>query len=172
MLFRSPWRKDRLPTPVFSGFPGGSAGKESTCYVGNLGLIPGLGRSPGEGSLELSPSVESCGEAGKEDQSTELLFTPTLCDPMDYTVHGILQARMIFPTQGSNPGLPHCRWSLYQLSHQGGPRILEWVAYSFSRESYRPRTPALQVNSLPSEPPGRPKNTGVGSLSHLRLLLI
>ena len=36
----------------------------------------------------------------------------TLCDPMDYAVHGILQARMIFPTQGLNPGLPHCRWIL------------------------------------------------------------
>ena len=35
----------------------------------------------------------------------------------------------IFPTQGSNPGLPHCRWILYQLSHK---EILEWVAYSFS----------------------------------------
>jgi len=34
----------------------------------------------------------------------------------------------IFPTQGSNPGLPHCRWILYQLSHKGSPRILEWVA--------------------------------------------
>ena len=43
------WRRDRLPTPVFSGFPCGSAGKESTCSVGELGLIPGLGRSPGEG---------------------------------------------------------------------------------------------------------------------------
>ena len=31
------------------GFPCGSAGKESTCYVGDLGSIPGLGRSPGEG---------------------------------------------------------------------------------------------------------------------------
>ena len=33
----------------------------------------------------------------------------------------------IFPTQESNPGLPHCRWILYQLSHQGSPRILEWI---------------------------------------------
>ena len=49
---------------------------------------------------------------------------------MDYTVHGILQARIldwaacsllqgIFPIQGLNPGLPHCRWIFYQLSHQG-----------------------------------------------------
>ena len=39
----------RLPTPVFLGFPYGSAGKESACNVGDLDLIPGLGRSPGEG---------------------------------------------------------------------------------------------------------------------------
>ena len=38
-----------LPTPVFLSFLCGSAGKESTCNVGDLGLIPGLGRSPAEG---------------------------------------------------------------------------------------------------------------------------
>ena len=42
------WRSERLPTPGFLGFPGGSAGKESTHNAGDLGLIPGLGRSPGE----------------------------------------------------------------------------------------------------------------------------
>ena len=36
------------------GFPGGSAGKESTCNVGDLGSIPGLGRSPGEGQFQYS----------------------------------------------------------------------------------------------------------------------
>ena len=41
---------DRLPTPVFLGFLGGSAGKESTCNAGELGSIPGLGRSLGEGN--------------------------------------------------------------------------------------------------------------------------
>ena len=45
----------------------------------------------------------------------------------------------IFPTQGSNPGLPHCRRILYQLSHKGSPRKLEWVAYPFSRGSSRLR---------------------------------
>ena len=44
-----PCRRDRLPTPVFLVFPCGSAGKESACSVGDLGLIPGLGKSPGEG---------------------------------------------------------------------------------------------------------------------------
>ena len=43
------WRRDRLPTPVFLGFPRGSAGKESACNVGDLGSIPELGRSPAEG---------------------------------------------------------------------------------------------------------------------------
>ena len=44
-----PWRRDRLPTPVFLGFPGGSAEKESACNAEDLGLMPGLGRSPGGG---------------------------------------------------------------------------------------------------------------------------
>ena len=43
------WRRDRLPSPVFLGAPCGSAGKESTCNTGDVGLIPGLGRSLGEG---------------------------------------------------------------------------------------------------------------------------
>ena len=46
-LFR--WRRNTLPPPVFLGFPCGSAGKESPCNVGDLGLIPGLERSPREG---------------------------------------------------------------------------------------------------------------------------
>ena len=45
----------------------------------------------------------------------------------------------ILPTQGSNPGLPHCRGILYQLSHKGSPRILEWVAYPLSRRASQPR---------------------------------
>ena len=78
---------------------------------------------------------------------------PTLCGPMDYTVHGILQVRTLewvaFPfsrassqprdqTQVSNPGLPHYRQILYQLSHQGSLRILEWVVYPFSSRSLQP----------------------------------
>ena len=43
------WRRNKLPTPVFLGFPGGSAGEESACNAGDLGSISGLGRSPGEG---------------------------------------------------------------------------------------------------------------------------
>ena len=64
---------------------------------------------------------------------------PTLCYPMDSTVHGILQAR-----------------------------IMEWVDFPFSKGSshpgIEPRSPSLQTDSLPAEPQGKPKNTGVGSL--------
>ena len=62
------------------------------------------------------------------------LSCPTLCDPMHYTVHGILQAR-----------------------------ILEWIAFPFSRGSpnpgIEPRSPALQADSLPAEPSGKPMVT-------------
>ena len=72
---------------------------------------------------------------------------PTLCNTMDYgnspgqnTGTGSLSLLQgMFPTQGSNPGLPQCRQILYQLSHQGSPRILEWVAHPFSSGSSRPR---------------------------------
>ena len=47
---KMPWRRDRLLTPVFLCFPGGSDGKESTCNAGDLGLIPRLGRTPREGN--------------------------------------------------------------------------------------------------------------------------
>ena len=70
--------------------------------------------------------------------------------PHGYTVHGILQDRILewvafsfsrgsSQTRYRTPGLPHCRWVLHQLSHKGSPRILEWVAYPFSSRSSRPR---------------------------------
>ena len=101
---------------------------------------------------------------------------PTLCDPMDWNpagsfVHGnspgkntgvgrhaLLQR--IFPMQGSNPALPCCRRILYHLNHQGTPRILEWVAYPFSRGSSwaRNRTGVSWIAGgfLPAELPGKP----------------
>ena len=75
-------------------------------------------------------------EAGEEVKVKVAQWCLTFCDPMGYTVHGILQAGIlqarilegslsflqgIFPTQGSNPGLLHCRRILYQLSYQGSP---------------------------------------------------
>ena len=65
----------------------------------------------------------------------------------------------IFPTQGLKPGLPHCRWILYQLSHKGSPRILEWVASpspaDLPNPGIEPGSPALQADSS-TELPGKP----------------
>ena len=77
-------------------FPGGSAGKESTSSEGDLGPIPGLGRSPGEGNSYL---LRYTGLENSMD-----------CSPPGFSVHGILQAR-----------------------------ILEWVAFPFFRGSSQPR---------------------------------
>ena len=59
---------------------------------------------------------------------SESQLGPTFCDPVDYTAHGIPQAR-----------------------------ILEWIAFPFSRDlpnpEIKPRSPALQADALPSEPP-------------------
>ena len=101
---------------------------------------------------------------------------PTLCNPMGCSppgssVHGdspgkntgvgchaLLQG--IFPNQGWNPGLPHCRWILYCLSHQGSPRTLEWLSYPSPGDlpdpGIEPGSPALQADSLPAELPGKP----------------
>ena len=77
------WRRDRLPTPVSLGFPGGSAGEESVCSVGDLGLIPGLGRSPGEGKgcplqysgLENSMNYIVHGVTKSQTQLSDFHFT-------------------------------------------------------------------------------------------------
>ena len=69
----------------------------------------------------------------------------TLCNPMDYTIHGILQTR-----------------------------LLDWVAFPFSdllNPGIEPRSPTLQADSLPAKPQGKPKNTGVGSLSLLQRII-
>jgi len=57
----------------------------------------------------------------------------------EYGVGSLSLLQGIFPTQGSNPGLPHCRRILHQLSHQGSQRMLEWVAYPFSSRASLPR---------------------------------
>ena len=67
------------------------------------------------------------------------LYSPWNSPGQNIGVGSLSLLRGIFPTQGSNPGLLHCRQILYQLSHQGSPRILEWVACPFSSRSSRPR---------------------------------
>ena len=67
------------------------------------------------------------------------LYSPWNSPGQNTGVGSLSLLQGIFPTQISKPALPHCRWILNQLSHQGSPRILEWVAYPFSSGSLRPR---------------------------------
>ena len=116
-----------------------------------LGLFQGEG---GRAARAQSPQLRPVG--------SQMANTNLACESESRSVmsdslrpHGLLQSmefsrpeywtgslsllQGIFPTQGSNPGLPHCGWILYQLSHKGSPRILEWVAYPFSSRSSQPR---------------------------------
>ena len=91
------WRRDRLPTPVFLGFLCGSAGKESTCNAGDLGLIPGLGRSPGEGRSYplwysgLENSMDYSPWSHKESDTTEQLSLVTCQFSGIKSIHNIVQ---------------------------------------------------------------------------------
>ena len=83
------------------------------------------------------------------------LFTNPWTSGQNSGVGSLSLLQGIFPTQGLNPGLPHCRQFLYQLSHKGSPRILEWEAYPSPEDLPDPGielgSPALQVDSLPTE---------------------
>ena len=93
-----------------------------------------------------------------------LFATPWTIQSMEFSRPGywsgscsLLQG--IFSTQRGNPGLPHCKQILHQLSHQGNPRMLEWVAIpsleDLPKAEIETRSPALQVDSLPADLPGK-----------------
>ena len=67
------------------------------------------------------------------------LYIPWDSPGQNTAVGSLSLLQRIFPSQGSNTGLPHCRQILYQLSQKGSPRILQWVTYPFSTRSSRPR---------------------------------
>ena len=103
------------------------------------------GNLPDRGIEPKSPTLQADFTVSKVKVA---LSCQILCDPKHYTVHGIFQAR-----------------------------ILEWAAFPFSRGVFptqrlnpgiKHRSPALQADSIPADPPGKPKNTEVGSLSLLQ----
>ena len=108
---KTPWRREQLSVPVF--WPGEFRGLYSP--------------------VQFSRSVMS------DSLRLHGLYSPWHSPGQNTGVGSLSLLQGIFPTQGLNPGLPHCRWILYQLSHKGSPRILEWVAYPFSSGSSQPR---------------------------------
>ena len=94
---------------------------------------------------------------------------PTLCDTVDYTVHGILQARILkcvaFPLSRES-SQPRDRTQVsciagrfFTAEPPGKPKMLEWVAYPFISGSFWPGSPALQADSSPAELPWKPNIT-------------
>ena len=166
---------DRLPTPVFLGFPYSTVGKESTCSEGDLDSIPGLERSPGEGKgypLQYS---------GLENS-------------IECMVHGVTKSWTWLSDFQNNyfarlyKDSPWCR-AHESESHSSRVQLFAtpWTIQSteFSRQKYEvgslslfqgisptqgsnPGLLSCRKIFLPAEPQGKPKNTGVGSLSLLQ----
>ena len=77
-----PWRRDILPTPGFFGFSGGSDSKKSAYSVGDLGLVPGLERSPGGGH---GNPVQYCCLENTHGQGSLAGYSPWGCKESDVT---------------------------------------------------------------------------------------
>ena len=94
--------------------------------------------------------------------ATHGLYSPWNSPGQNTGVGSLSLLQGIFPTQGLKPGFPHCRQILYQLSHKGSPRILEWVAYPYPKDlpnrGIEPGSPALQEDSLPIELCRKPRD--------------
>ena len=166
-----PWRRDRLPSPVFLGFPGGPAGKESSCNMGDLGSIPRLGRSSGEGNsypLQYSGLENSmnCIVHGVAKSQTQL-------DGFHFTLHWTSWtnwAKLLkrFVSFLSSVCVSHV-WLFVTLWTVAWQALL---SAEFSRQEYwnglpcpppgdlpdpgiKPGSLSLQADSLLSEPPGK-----------------
>ena len=126
------------------GFPGGSTGKESACNVGDMGLIPELGRSHGEGKgyplqySGLENSMDSSWGREELDATERLSLSLWLCDIMIIYIRACMHAKSIQlrltlwdPLDWRPPG------SSVHVILQA--KILEWVAMLSSRASSWPR---------------------------------
>ena len=125
--------------------------------------------SQNTGVDSISPSPGDLPNPSIEPRSSALQADSSPAEPQGNSkntgVGSLSLLQGIFPTQGSNPGLLHCRWILYQLSHKESLRILEWVAYPFSSGSSQPRnrTGVSCIAGglfLPTELSGTPKGDG------------
>ena len=91
------------------------------------------------------------------------LYSPCNSPGQNTGVGSLSLLQGIFLTQGSNPGLWHCRRILYQLSNKGSPRTLEWVDIPSPEDlpnpGFEPGSPTLQADSLPTELSEKPRNS-------------
>ena len=143
-------------SPPGSSIHGDSPGKNTGvgCHALLQGIFPSQGLNPGflhcrrilyHLCYQQSPWILTVvGESESlsvmsDSLRLHRLYSPSNSPGQNTGVGSLSLLQGIFPTQGSNSGLLHCRRILYQLSHKGSPRILEWVAYPFSSGSSQPR---------------------------------
>ena len=183
-----PWRRERQPTPVF--WPGefhglySSWGRKESDTTERLNWTESsqMVKIEGEKSfIIMKQKQHKCllslkrnmkGIKWKSFSHVQLFATPwTVAHQAPLSLEFSRQeywsglpcpAPGDLPNPGVEPRSLACQWILSCLSHQGSPRILEWVSYPFSRElpdpGIKPGSPALQVDSLPAELPGKPRD--------------
>ena len=134
-----------LPSVWATGPPHRAGSPSGEDYASDFLLMPRGTGFPASSSCPRGPltSIPCCTCLLGKVKVKVAWSCPAVCDPMDHTVHGILQAR-----------------------------ILEWKPFpspgDFPKTEIELRSPTLQVDSLLSELPRKPNNTGVGSLSLLQ----
>ena len=152
-------------TPVKGAEKGERLDRKSLSTLWNLKLrwqniLSRYGKTLHASLLQRSKALSSEKWKWKSFSHVGLFATPRVYSPWNSlgqnTGVGSLSLLWgILPTQGSNPGLLHCRRILYQLSHQGSPRILEWIAITSPGNlpipGIEPGSPTLQADSLPAE---------------------
>ena len=105
---------------------------ESLCCLTETYITLLIGYTPIK--IKLKKNSENCSVVSYSLQS-QGLYSPWNSPGQNTGVGSLSLLQGFFPTQESNWGLLHCRWILYQLSHKGSARILEWVPNPFSRGS-------------------------------------
>ena len=116
------WSCSTPCNPMDYSLPGSSVHGDSPGKNTGVGCHASPGHLPDLGTEPRSPTLQA-----------DSLPSEPAGKPMNTGVGSLSLLQGIFPTQGLNTGLPHCRWILYHLSQQGSPWILEWIAYHFSR---------------------------------------
>ena len=145
---------DRLPTPVFLGFPGGSAGKEFTCNAGDPGCIPGLGRSPGE---VIDCPLQDCA-------SLVAQHVKNVGDRFDPCVGKIPRRRQLLPPPVFWPGKFHGPYSPWGCKESV---TTEWLSLSNVLEKEMAIHSSTIAWKIPwTEEPGRLQSMGFQRVGH------
>ena len=148
-----PWRRERLPVPVFCPgefhglcSPWGHKESDTTEWLSLNHSLTHSNDFTRERKISKHEWIDILASFLWNDwcvsewvKVTQLhptlqphgLYSPWNSPGQNTGVGSLSLLQQIFPTQGSNPGFLHYRQILYQLSHKGSPRILEWVAYPF-----------------------------------------